>query len=316
MKKVLTVVFAGAFLCGIVLAQDTVPPASGSPPPEQQTPTTTPSAQQQAPEPSTSQPQSQQQLPEPQQSPQTQEPPASQPQPAPQTQKAPTQNPGQTGAPTQAGGTAKIAPGSVIPVQLTKSIDAKKVKTGDEVVAKVTQDLKSNSGELIVPEDTKVVGHVTEAQARSKEQKESQVAIAFDHAVMKNGGEMQLPMSIQAIIAPPNNSPGAGGGNDQPASAPAGNAGGTSAGGARTGGMGSTTPPPTPSASAGANTPSSTQAGANARPPITASTQGVVGISDLKLSAAQHGTQASVVSSEKNNVKLDSGTFMLLRVNQ
>jgi hypothetical protein len=316
MKKILIVVFAGAFLCGIALAQDTVPPASGSPPPEQQTPKTTPDAQQQAPEPSTSQPQSQQQLPEPQQSPQTQEPPASQPQAAPQSQKVPAQNPGQTGAPTQAGGTAKIAPGSVIPVQLTKSIDAKKVKTGDEVVAKVTQDLKTNGGELIVPKDTKVVGHVTEAQARSKEQKESQVAIAFDHAVMKNGGEMQLPMSIQAIIAPPNNSPGAGGGNDQPAPAPAGNTGGTSAGGARTGGMGSTTPAPTPSASAGTSTPGNTQAGANARPPITASTQGVIGISDLKLSAAQNGTQGSVVSSEKNNVKLDSGTFMLLRVNQ
>jgi hypothetical protein len=50
--------------------------------------------------------------------------------------------------------------------------------------------------------------------------------------------------------------------------------------------------------------------------PITGNTQGVVGIPDLKLSTASGSTQASVLSSEKNNVKLDSGTLMLLRVNQ
>jgi len=33
------------------------------------------------------------------------------------------------------------------------------------------------------------------------------VAIAFDHAVMKNGEQMQMPMSIQAIIAAPNRNP-------------------------------------------------------------------------------------------------------------
>ena len=37
-------------------------------------------------------------------------------------------------------GLQQIAPGSVIPVQLSKTIDSKKVKPGDEVAAKVTQD--------------------------------------------------------------------------------------------------------------------------------------------------------------------------------
>jgi hypothetical protein len=41
-----------------------------------------------------------------------------------------------------------------------------------------------------------------------------------------------------------------------------------------------------------------------------------VGIENLKLSAAPDATQGSVVSSEKGNVKLDDGTFLLLRVNQ
>jgi hypothetical protein len=44
----------------------------------------------------------------------------------------------------------RIAPGSVIPVELTKTIDSKKLKTGEEVEAKVTQDLKTQDGEVIV----------------------------------------------------------------------------------------------------------------------------------------------------------------------
>ena len=313
MKRILLTVVAGLLLAGISLAQDNSAPASGSEP--QQTPSATPS-QPQMPEPSTAQPSSPQQAPE--QAPPTQ--PSAQPPAA--SQPAPTPNAGQTGTAASHTNAPKIAPGSVIPAQLTKGVDAKKAKTGDEVVAKVTQDMKTGSGEVLVPKDTKLVGHVTEAQARSKEQKESQVGIAFDRAVMKNGTEMQLPMSIQAVIGQQQNNANAGGGNEQAGpgySQPSGNTGGGMAGGGnRNPGMsGSNQAPPSPSATAGAgNEPSESQAGAAGRPPITGQTQGVVGISNLKLEAGSNPAQGSVLSSEKNNVKLDSGTLLLLRVNQ
>ncbi len=231
---------------------------------------------------------------------------------APTTQSPATSQP----ASQPASGTPRIAPGSVIPVQLTKSVDAKKAKTGDEIEAKVTQDLKAGNGEVIVPKDTKVVGHVTEAQARTKEQKSSQVGIAFDHAVMKNGGDVALPMSIQAIIAPPgsnsDNKTNAGG--EQPTSGPYGGRASSGNSGGRSTGAGAPSQAPNPAA--GGDYPSSGQTGTNARQPITGNTQGVVGIADLKLSAAANTAQGSVISSEKNNVKLESGTLMLLRVNQ
>jgi hypothetical protein len=63
--------------------------------------------------------------------------------------------------------------------------------------------------------------------------------------------------------------------------------------------------------------PSDNGTAKSSRPPITAQTQGVVGISNLTLSPpANNSTEGSVVTSEKNNVKLESGTMMLLRVNQ
>jgi hypothetical protein len=243
-----------------------------------------------------------------------------QPSPQPQTTapsaQPPQAQPSNAANSTPAGAPPRIAAGSILPVSLTKSIDAKKAKTGDEVVAKVTQDMKTSTGEVLVPKDTKVVGHVTESQARSKEQKESAVGIAFDRAVMTNGSEMQMPMSIQAIIGPQNNQNNAGGGSGSGPEPAAAAGADTSAG--RTGSMGGSSPNPTPSPSSGTGgTPADTQATAGARPPITAKTEGVVGISDLKLTSTPAATnQGSVVSSEKNNVKLESGTMMLLRVNQ
>jgi Bacterial conjugation TrbI-like protein len=245
---------------------------------------------------------------------------------APRDQETPSagqQAPPSTSAPATAptaptGSEPRITPGSVIPVQLAKSIDAKKAKSGDEVVAKVTQDLRNNAGTVVVPKDTKVVGHVTQAQARSKEQKESQVTIAFDHAVLKNGEQMQMPMSIQAIIAPPNRNPtNATAGTEQESSYPGASTSPAPAGGGRYGSMGGGgMAPQSPQTSGVPQEPGSAPAGSPAQPPITGETKGVVGIPDLKLSVAPDRAQGSLVSSEKNNVKLDGGTFLLLRVNQ
>jgi len=220
--------------------------------------------------------------------------------------------PAQSGGPGQVSHTSsRIAPGSVIPVLLSRSIDAKKVKVGDPVEAKVTQDLKAD-GALIIAKDTKVLGHVTQAQARNKEQKESQVGIAFDHAVTKSGDNLPLSMSIQAIIAPPSqNADGSGGTGSagQPSSAQA-------APSVRSGGIGGGAVSPPSSPTGGAEEPTGGPMPGHARPTITGETQGIVGISNLNLSSAADATQGSIISSDKNNVKLESGTLMLLRVNQ
>jgi len=177
-------------------------------------------------------------------------------------------------------------------------------------VARVTQDMKTSSGEVLVAKDTKIMGHVTQAQARTKEQKESELGIAFDHAMTKTG-EMDQPMSIQAIIAPLNNSSGGDSGNSQGAPVTGGSTA-SSPMGSHNPSMGGAPPPPSPSAATGTD---ATGAGA-ARPPINGNTQGVIGMPELKLEAnAENAALGSVMSSAKGNVKLESGTVMLLRVN-
>lgn len=233
----------------------------------------------------------------------------------PQANQAAAQTNGAKSMPENAQTSPRIAPGSVIPVQLTKTVDAKKAKTGDEVVAKVTQDMKTNTGAVLVPKDTKVIGHVTEAQARHKNEKESQLAINFNQAVLNNQ-QVDLPMSIQAVIGQQNNNAANAGGN------PGGNAGAEpsapggqppqTAGRSPMGAPGQSQAPPNeaPAPESQGNS-QGTQ-----RPPINAKTQGVIGISNLNLSPNSTPTQGSVLSSEKNNVKLESGTMLLLRVNK
>jgi hypothetical protein len=278
MKVILTAgAFAATLMCGMALAQSTTP-STDQTTPQTQTPST---------------------------------------QTSPQTTTAPTSAPTEA-TPAATPNQAKIAPGSVIPVQLTKTIDAKKAKTGDEVVAKVTMDMKNNTGEVIVPKDTKITGHVTEAQARSKEQKESQLAIAFDQAMLKDQ-QVQLPMSIQAVVGQENNNS-----NNDSAGGPSGAAPSPSSTGTNStspmagrsptsGGQG------TPQASGSPDTPNGgggQDASAGKRPQINGQTQGVIGIQNLNLSPNSNAKQGSTLTSEKNNVKLESGTMLLLRVNQ
>ncbi len=213
---------------------------------------------------------------------------------------------------TQETNAKRLAPGSVIPVQLTKTLDAKKAKTGEKVVAKVSQDLKNTSGDVIVPKDTQVIGHVTEAQARNKQQHESELAITFDRAVEKGGIEVQMPMSIQAVIGQQNNAQQNGNSTAQPEQT---NAGESGLGNMQRPGMGGNNAPPPATSDMGANPPNSSGQ-QQQRPHITAKTEGVVGIPNLKLQSQGNNAQGSLLTSDKKNVKLDSGTMMLLKVDQ
>jgi hypothetical protein len=236
----------------------------------------------------------------------------------PQTAPAPlagSQTQAATQAATAPANDAKIAPGSVIPVQLTKTIDAKKAKTGDEVIARVVQDLKTQSGEVMVPKDTKVIGHVIEAQARQKDQKQSELAIVFDQAVLKDQ-PVSLPMSIQAVIGEENNNNNSSGASPSPS--PAGAPMPSSTGTAGTSPMAGRSPSGNAGQSSPQGAPTGSTSGGNQasgpRPPINAQTQGVIGISNLNLTPNSNAKQGTMLSSEKNNVKLESGTMLLLRV--
>src|SRR5438270_139785 len=94
-----------------------------------------------------------------------------------------------------------IPSGLTIPAALNKSVDSKKNKQGDEVTAKTTADVLSQ-GKIVIPRNSKLIGHITEAKAKANGESESALGMAFDRAVLKNGQEVSLNATIQALAAP------------------------------------------------------------------------------------------------------------------
>jgi hypothetical protein len=97
---------------------------------------------------------------------------------------------------------ASLAAGTAIYAELSAGLDSKKVKTGDAVTAHVTEAVRSADARTILPKGTKIVGHITQASARSKGGNESVLGIAFDKAILKDGQEVPLNLAIQALAAP------------------------------------------------------------------------------------------------------------------
>jgi len=214
-------------------------------------------------------------------------------------------------APAPAATNDALAPGSVLSVELSKSLDAKKSKANDKIEAKTAVDLLVR-GKIVVPRNTKIIGHVTEAKAHSKSSPGSMIGVTFDRMLLKGGRELPLQLTVQAI-ARPLQVPGFGSGPDNLADAPSmpGRLPPIGAQAPATGSSSTTLTPkypddlaPPPSVNPGAPSPSTII-------PLGAGSRGVVGMKGLSMDTSG---PVSVLTSSTGNVHLDSGTQLALRV--
>jgi len=192
--------------------------------------------------------------------------------------------------------------GTTIQAELVKPIDAKKSKVGDEVIAETTQDVKSG-GKVVVPIGSTLVGRIMGVRLQNSEQTTSRVGIAFNRAILKSGKEIPVALSIQAI------------GSSQPAASAAGSARAVAL--LREARSTRAAVVNTSAHHTGTVVNTADHPGAAVNASLSANTQGVVGLPGLSLfSQTTTFATASVISSQDNNVHLDSGTEMILRVNK
>lgn len=210
--------------------------------------------------------------------------------------------------------------GTDVVAELDKSIDAKKAKVGDAVKATITQDVLSR-GKIVIRRGSKLVGHVTQTKIRTKEDRESRLGVVFDRAVLKHGGEINFSAAVRALApgvrissvdrpdpmgAPPSSAMGSGGGPTAISSGPAGKSSGSG---------------PSPGAMNQA-AQAAMQAGAapsgNAQDYglMGGGSRGVFGLPGLRLTAESGLGRGSIITSITHNVRLDSGTQMVVQVNQ
>jgi hypothetical protein len=228
-----------------------------------------------------------------------------------------------------------LAAGTALHAELSQSLDSKKAKAGDPITAHTTEAIKTD-GQVVISKGTKLVGHVTRASARSKGDAVSVLAIQFDRAILKDGREMPMQATVQALaveqrvaaVGPEDLQPAGNAGNIEGGAAGAGKAGnrgvvggvGNTVGGAASGAA-STVPRTTENATGAVNSTVSSAANASGRAEaglspsgeLLPTSRGVFGLSGLNLNAnAANSTEGSVITSAGKNVHLDSGTRMLL----
>jgi len=90
---------------------------------------------------------------------------------------------------------------SNVSAELAQKIDSKHAKVGDEVVARTTSATQVQGTKL--PKGTRLMGKVTEVQAKSGEQHDGRLGFAFDRAVLRDGSEIPIHATLQSISAPP-----------------------------------------------------------------------------------------------------------------
>lgn len=215
---------------------------------------------------------------------------------------------------------ANASANTAIQAVLTKTVDVKKAKVGDEVVAKTTHEAQTANGAKI-PKGSKLVGHVTEAQAKTKGSAESTLGVIFDKAVLKNGQEVQLNALIKAVAPPAQTVSAADLSSMTSASSDMGSAprGGSSAGGllggvtntvgSATGMVGNTV------GGVGSAAGSAIGGATSATGSLTASSSGVFGLKNIQLSNSTNGSagaQGSLLTSTSANVRLETGTQLVL----
>jgi len=208
----------------------------------------------------------------------------------------------------------QLAPGTILSVELSKSLDAKKLKANDKLEARTVIDLLSH-GQIVIPRNTKIIGHVTEAKAHSKHSPGARLGISFDKAMMKNGRELPLQVSVQAIARPLQTPPAFPADDTVAATATGIPSASQSQRGSITGAASTGTQFPNqggyPPGGGPGLQPDSASSAASTVSPLAPTSKGVVGIKGLSLDSSG---PASVISSKTDNVRLDSGAQLILRV--
>lgn len=85
--------------------------------------------------------------------------------------------------------------GTRIDGQLQSTVDVRRARVGDQVVLKTTKDIKQN-GKTLVPKGSQLIGKVTEARQRTKQNAASRLGLVFDRI---QGGNLSAPISASIV---------------------------------------------------------------------------------------------------------------------
>jgi len=184
---------------------------------------------------------------------------------------------------------------------LEKIVHPKKVKVGDQVIARVTEPTKLKDGTEL-PKGTHILGKVTEIKPKADKEGPSKLGLLFDKAQLKDGKEIPLVMALVSV-APRWESSGV-----DPVAAENG-----ASGAGRITQMSQSAGP-----SANGAGDDTLKKGLGVRGATSVSEQamhpGVCYLQDMTIASYSMGEPGTILQSTKNTVYLDSGSRLLLLI--
>jgi hypothetical protein len=235
---------------------------------------------------------------------------------------------------SSAAGSADMRP---VTGELEGKLDSKTAKTGDQVVVKTSQKIKTADG-FVIPKGSRLVGHVTEVQAHSKQQAKSSMALEFDRVELRGGRSMAIRSAIESVSPSPSAIAAASMDNDEALETPmvggavaGGAAGGGRLGGGLVGGAVGGAAMTTGNVGSGISSAAgstmratgdvSGAAAGNLGRGVSGAASGAsfvgtraTGIQGVMLSGSAASSTSGTLSAANRNVHLDSGTQMVLGI--
>lgn len=209
--------------------------------------------------------------------------------------------------------------------ELVTHINTKKAKPGEAVVVKTTEKAAMANG-VVIPKGSKILGHVTDVQAHTKQNPNAKVTLQFDKAQLKGGQTVPIKSVIESVA------PAAGmagnGVNPFGTGAPAAGGGTAPQTGSPTGASPSGSPSMSPSQTT--QTQGSSEAAMNAGPSNSAPQPGTVVATQGNIAIKTTGVPGVLIATNVNgqpfsnasgallgarqNVDLDGGTKVTLAI--
>lgn len=93
-----------------------------------------------------------------------------------------------------------------VSVELSKGIDSRSSKPGQEVTGKIVAEARLADGTTL-PKGSRLVGHVTAVQASTRDNPNGQVTVLFDHVVARDGRPIPVHALLLGIRMPPHATP-------------------------------------------------------------------------------------------------------------
>ena len=195
-------------------------------------------------------------------------------------------------------------------VSLVEPVDARKNQPSAELIAKTSQELRSEDGRIVVPAGATIVGLIRQVTLRSPDGQEANIEIAVDHVLLTDGSKSSLAHALQLIgRSQPTKSKS----NESPIDQQARTAEAMRAlaspasmgGGMLRDGM---------SLMDASGDPGQRMGAAKS---LTSGNEGVVALPELYLSAEVSGkTNTPVLNAKYTRLRLSRGTDMILRINE